>query len=440
MGAAESIGVPARFELASVVSVELSGPLPTIDVRRDRAVLIVAWLCDEPIGMILRKSHEVSSPRALASAIGTELGGRVAEAATRHGIADFVAVTEAGLAHDVCPVRDRQRSASELGEPISVVIATRDRPGQLRQCLDSLLESMFQRFEIVVVDNASRTDAVARMCRDYAEQHPQLSIRCVLEERPGLSRARNAGIAAAHHELIAFIDDDERAHRTWLAAISSEFSSDDSVGCVSGLVLPAQLDTTAQVNFEQFGGHSKGRGFQRVVFDERYLSERQSPMYPLPPFGVGANMTFRKQALRDIGGFDVAIGAGTPVRGAEDTLAFSELLLAGWQMVYSCRAVTWHYHRTDDEGLLEQLSGYGLGLGAYYAALVTKDPRRIAALVRLAPQALHDLIAPGSLRNASLGDLPAGIARANSRMLLAGPLVYWRERLRTRRDRRSAAV
>ena len=89
--------------------------------------------------------------------------------------------------------------------------------------------------------------------------------------------ARNAGIAAARHGLIAFIDDDERAHETWLAAISDEFSADSLIGCVSGLVLPAELDTTAQVSFEQFGGHSKGRGFQRVVFDERYLSQRQSP-------------------------------------------------------------------------------------------------------------------------------------------------------------------
>jgi len=418
--------------VCSIVEVDLSQPLPSIKVPDGRAVLVVAWLCGEPIGMSLRSSAEARSPKLLAKALNDDLGQRLAEVAERHGLPDDATVTIEGLAHADCDVRAHRQAAARDGAGISVVLCTRDRPDSLRRCLDSLLASDFHQYEVIVVDNAPATAATQQLCREYLEANPHAPMRYVLESRAGLSRARNAGVAAAKYELIAFVDDDERVERNWLTSLSVEFEADPLVGCVSGAVLPAELDTVAQVNFEQFGGHSKGRGFERVLFDQRYLEQRQSAMYPLPPFGVGANMAFRRQALREIGGFDVALGAGTPTKGAEDTRAFSELLLAGWRMVYCPAAVTWHYHRSDDDALVDQLTGYGLGLGAYYAALLTRDPRRIIALLRLLPRALHDLSHPDSPRNASLGELPPGVARANTRLLLAGPFVYWRERLRAR--------
>ena len=59
------------------------------------------------------------------------------------------------------------------------------------------------------------------------------------------------------------------------------------------------------------------------------LAHRQHPLYPLPPFATGANMTFRPGVLQRIGGFDPALGAGTPASGSEDTLAFSALHIYG---------------------------------------------------------------------------------------------------------------
>ena len=72
------------------------------------------------------------------------------------------------------------------------------------------------------------------------------------------------------------------------------------------------------------GGHSKGRGFTPAVFSPD-TARIQSPLYPLPPFGTGANMAFRPRVIERIGGFDTALGAGTPAMGSEDTLAFSVL-------------------------------------------------------------------------------------------------------------------
>ena len=159
-----------------------------------------------------------------------------------------------------------------------------------------------------MVDNASAADAVRdlvmRQCADR-----RLPLRYVAEPRPGLSWARNAGIAAASGEIIAFLDDDEEPDRHWLAGLAAGFARGDDIGCVTGMVVPARLDTPAQELFEQLGGHCKGRGFSPAVFSRH---GPQSPLYPLPPFGVGANMAFRREALARIGGFDVALGAGTP--------------------------------------------------------------------------------------------------------------------------------
>ena len=116
----------------------------------------------------------------------------------------------------------------------------------------------------------------------------------------------------------------------WPGSRAGSPASDD-IGCVTGMILPARLDTQIQEWFEFSGGHSKGRGFSPAVFSRQ---GPQSPLFPLPPFGAGGNMAFRREALARIGGFDVAMGAGTPARASEDTLALTLVLLAGYRIAY----------------------------------------------------------------------------------------------------------
>jgi GT2 family glycosyltransferase len=260
----------------------------------------------------------------------------------------------------------------------------------------------------------------------------------VVEPTPGLSWARNCALRHVETEFVAWIDDDEVADQHWVAEIMRGFRSLPDATAVSGSVMPAELETWAQWWFEQYGGHTKGRGFSEAVFRGDNLGG-QSPLYPLPAFGAGANMAFRTSALRSVGGFDVGLGAGSPTHGGEDTLMFSLLLLAGCTVVYQPSAMTRHFHRRDMGALEKQMFGYGAGLTAFYAALLRADWRLVLPLARLAPRALVDM--SGSRRSTATSglpdDFPTRLLALKRRGMLLGPFAYVRAR---RMARRAGAV
>ena len=79
---------------------------------------------------------------------------------------------------------------------ISVVVCTRNRARQIGEFLESvvaLTPPSRADWELVLIDNGS-TDGTAEVAERYADRLP---LRVVREDRPGLSNARNAGVAAA---------------------------------------------------------------------------------------------------------------------------------------------------------------------------------------------------------------------------------------------------
>jgi glycosyltransferase involved in cell wall biosynthesis len=422
-----------------VLDVEMSEALPTVaGISADGRRVLQAWmlvrLFTEPIGTVLvdvplhgLRPAEVA--RAIEAELGTALAPRLAglglDALPMDGITP--ATEPAFLA--------RRREVLAGAPPITVVICTRERPGALARCLDSLLAQNYPSFRVLVVDNAPVTEATAEVVRSAARRGP---VEYLKEPRAGLSFARNAAVAAAPGEILAWIDDDEYADVNWLAEVARALADHPEADVVSGVIVPAELETQAQLWFEQFGGHSKGRGFTPDVFSPA-TAHRQSPLYPLPPFGTGANMTFRPGVIERIGGFDTALGAGTPAMGSEDTLAFTQVLVTGGTIVYQPTAVTHHYHRRDFEGLHKQMVGYGAGLTAAYTSLLLSRPGLLWPLIKLAPGALRDLTSSDSLRVSTLKeDFPRELLTANRRGMLAGPRAYLRGRRAARAKVRSS--
>jgi GT2 family glycosyltransferase len=440
-------GASGGFTPARITEVELTGPLPKLDYdgHYGRA-WILARLHTEPVGVcVVTLPEEGISPDGLAALLWRELGESVAARFAAAGLARPAALTGSGLAVEpgAWPFL-RTRSATLANAPfISVVVCTRDRPDQIKKCLDRLAGQKYPRYEVVVVDNAPTSDALrgvvearvveARVIQDGVIQDRGAEFRYCVEPRPGLSWARNTGIAAATSDIIAFLDDDDEPDEYWLASIADGFAISDRIGCVCGIVLPARLDNAIEDLFEQVGGHSKGRGFVRETFSK---SGPQSPLFPLPPFGVGANMAFRRAVLDRIGGFDVALGAGTPAAAGEDTLALTLTLLCDYEIAYEPAALMWHHHRQDMASLNRQLHGYSIGLTAFYAALLRHRPSALFGLIKLLPAAGGYLTGRSTAPDDEPAEQPqdaAGLDRRRLQGMLKGPLLYARSRRLQRR-------
>lgn len=286
----------------------------------------------------------------------------------------------------------------------SVVLCTRDRADQLRGALDSLLAVDHPDFEVVIVDNAPSDEST----RELVEALTDPRVRYVREPVPGLSSARNAGVRAARHDIVAFTDDDVVVDRSWLRAVASGFSRGDDVVCVSGLVASGELRTPTQ------------RWFDERVTWSRNLAPRvhrlsappaDRPLFPFAvgDYGTGANFAMRRSAILELGGFDEALGVGTVTGGGEDIDMFSRVVLAGGALAVEPAALVWHRHRADLEALRVQARGYGTGLGAWLTKIALR-PRTLRMALQRAPRAVRHLVVGSAADGTTADTAPAPVA------------------------------
>lgn len=432
---------PARAQdppTGGMLAVDLDRALPALTAERvaaapGGAVTVIARLHAHPVGQIeltpplagLSPAEFAVALEPLLPAAGDHLRG--------DGLACPARIDPAGFGKDA-PCLARRRAVLAQAPLVTVLIATRDRTESLLRCLASVAELDHPRFEVVVVDSAPTTDTTRRAVMALRGRLGPAVLRYVHEPHPGLALAHNRGVEHAEGAWVAITDDDVVVDRQWLAALS-EAAAQPGVGCVTGLILPAELTTRAQVLLEQYGGFS--RGFTPRLFD----TGRHRPDDPLFPFaagrlGSGANMAFRVDALRGFGGFDVATGAGTPARGGDDLSAFLRLLQGGHTVAYQPSAIVWHHHRREYAGLRRQARNYGIGLGAYLAAAVVEQPRLAAVMLRRTVPALQHLLSRSSPKNArKRTGFPRELERAERLGVLLGPVAYAVSRLRRHRVR-----
>ena len=201
---------------------------------------------------------------------------------------------------------------------ISVVVCSYNGAARIAHCLTTLCAQRGEHHvEVIVVDDGS-SDTTSAVARRFPVQV------ITLPANQGLSSARNAGIAACSHEMVAFTDDDCVPSENWTASLLDVWARapHGTVGVGGHVVVhsadtfnrrylshnnplaPLELDTTAS------------RGI--VARFLAYFAHRDAPT--LPRFVgsmVGANMSYSKSALNDVGGFDDVITFG----GDEEDLA-----------------------------------------------------------------------------------------------------------------------
>jgi glycosyltransferase involved in cell wall biosynthesis len=243
---------------------------------------------------------------------------------------------------------------------ISLIICTRNRAAQLGPCLKAVAGLCFAgSWELVMVDNGS-TDAT-RATIDAFRDRVRFPVRIVHQPVPGLSNARNAGVAAAKSALIAFTDDDCYVAPDLLIRVAAAFEQPD-LGYVSGrILLHDPSDYPATIN-------------------ESTEPRRFPPGRYLAPGAIrGANLAFRRAALDAIGWFDPLFGSGA-LFPAEDVDAACRCSLHGWAGAYDPSITVSHHHGRKAEDVRGLFRAYDYGRGAYHAKLLLHDHAPGAAL------------------------------------------------------------
>jgi glycosyltransferase involved in cell wall biosynthesis len=311
---------------------------------------------------------------------------------------------------------------------MTVVVATRDRPESLLRTLTSLADLDHERCDVVVVDSAP-SDGRTRELLEASSEWPW-PLRYVRTFRPGLAVAHNSALPWVTGEAVAFTDDDVVVDRHWLSALAAGFAEDD-VQCVTGLLVPAELETPAQLWVEQGGGY--GRGFATRRYSMREPDGTALFPFAAGRFGSGANMAFRTEWLARTGGFDPVTGAGTVARGGDDLVAFASVVLSGGALVYEPAAVVRHWHRREYQGLRRQAFGYGVGLGAYLAATLWRDPALALPMARRVGPAVSHVFSRRSDKNSAKRDYPAELTWRERAGMVVGPFAYAAGRWDSRR-------
>ncbi len=318
---------------------------------------------------------------------------------------------------------------------VSVVVGTRNRPDHAVNCVARVLKQSYPGpVEVIVVDNGASSGATGTaVTADFGDDE---RVRYIHESRPGLSRARNIGLAAARHPITAFLSDDIMVDALWLAAVVRAFRRAPDVRCVVGYCPPMYLDSEAQLVFEKTMAWGWRNGFEPRLVGPHLAGDRLHP-YRIG-IGVGANMSFDTAWFHAAGGFDETLGPGTIARGGEDLDAPVRVLLDGGQCVYEPAAIGWHADRYDDRGFGTHMFTYGVGLTAFLASHLA-DRRTRWELLKRVPYGARYLLAPEVLPDsvARLDDVPRRFrhAAANLAGRVVGPILWLRSRRAIRASR-----
>ncbi len=222
----------------------------------------------------------------------------------------------------------------------SIVVPTYRRPDAVVVCLESLAAQDYpsDRYEVVLVDDGSGAPPEEPTFR----VQERLDVTLLEVAHGGPAAARNAGIARARGELIAFTDDDCAPSHDWLSRLADRFARtpDHAIG---GHTVNQLVDNL----FSQAS---------QVLVD--YLYSRWNPEGPGEArFFTSNNFAAPAHVLASVGGFDTSF----PLAAAEDRELCDRWLERGHSLSYAPEAVVYHSHPMNLRQFCRQQAHYGRG-------------------------------------------------------------------------------
>lgn len=227
-------------------------------------------------------------------------------------------------------------NSSEPAAQLAVAIVTRDRPESFSRYAVPLIEAAQGAGIPVIVVDQSRDDRTGKLLEPFP------AVR-YLRSATGLSRGRNAALAAADTPYLVLTDDDVTYEDGWVDVISRAFEAEPEAAAICGRV--------TSPDGEWYSGR---RGVRRGA----------SRTFGL---GTGCATAYRVDALRRIGGFDEQLGSGSRFRSAEDTDVLYRLLREGWTVVSTDDFNVVHHGSLSRSEEWRRHHAYGIGAGAQTA-------------------------------------------------------------------------
>jgi glycosyltransferase involved in cell wall biosynthesis len=216
---------------------------------------------------------------------------------------------------------------------VSVVICTHNRAKELVDAIQSVLSQEVDEgsYELLVVDNAS-TDSTREVVCGYSVRASNL--KYLSETALGLSHARNAGLAAAKGEYVAYLDDDAVADAGWLSQIPVAFAAGgQDIGCVAGRIAPIWGAPRPPWLHDNLLGVISVLDCSPIAIR---LAEHQEPF--------GANVIYRRGVLAHVGGFSTRLGRkGASLLSNEEILLNRRLKKLGYATYFDPR-ISVHHH------------------------------------------------------------------------------------------------
>ena len=228
---------------------------------------------------------------------------------------------------------------------MTIVVPTRDRPGHLASCLEALtgLEYPGHRMHVVIVDDGSVGSL--RPVVDRFRGH--VDVQLLEQEGAGPAAARNAGVARARHEYVAFTDDDCAPEPGWLLGLAAGFRRS-----------PRAMLGGRTVNALSTNLFSEASQELVAYLYEYYNSPEQGAR-----FLTSNNMAMPTDLFLELGGFHMSF----PRAAAEDRDLCDRWHGAGHPMWYVPDAVVRHSHALGWSRYCQQHFGYGRGAHGYHA-------------------------------------------------------------------------
>ena len=245
---------------------------------------------------------------------------------------------------------------------ISVVVCTYNRAQVVKNAVAGLLQQVHPSTEIIVVNGPSTDDTLDALTAFGSK------IKIINCPTSNVSRARNIGIEASHGDVVAFIDDDAVPASNWLSELASVYSETEASGAggpvfnEGAITEPWQICTctrTGDVNVNSKPPISQ------------YMSAGADPFMYL----AGCNMSFRRSALIDAGGFNEELEYGY-----DDVEICRVLVNSGHTLVWSPKVTVHHRPAAsglrDSKGIIRDISRFVRS----QAIFALQDPHAIQRL------------------------------------------------------------